>query len=260
MHAVVRGIETCFQQVSQLLAVPKVLKTLFQDTCWTVVLQLYLLELCFTMVAWLGHVLWHKQETWELLFLFSLPPRNGKWTSHPGSSYQRFFGSKAENGICHHQKHVRFFWDHIPIFFHPRSPVPSSLLHECGKPNDIINLQTGIFEFQPSSGKSLGISWLFNLIYDIAGLFPLAIQHAIALSCHFHGWMQSPDHPWPSLSNLITTYYQSHHQSILKSWFKTSNRPITRGKPREFGTTHLHSQPTSPWYPKKYPHDDWNTE
>ena len=32
MHAVVRGIETCFQQVSQLLAVPKVLKTLFQDT------------------------------------------------------------------------------------------------------------------------------------------------------------------------------------------------------------------------------------
>ena len=33
MHAVVRGIETCFQQVSQLLAVPKVLKTLFQDTC-----------------------------------------------------------------------------------------------------------------------------------------------------------------------------------------------------------------------------------
>ena len=56
MHAVVRGIETCFQQVSQLLAVPEVLKTLFQDTCWTVVLQLYLLELCFTMVAWQSEV------------------------------------------------------------------------------------------------------------------------------------------------------------------------------------------------------------
>ena len=32
----VRGIETCFQQVSRLLFLFKVLKTVFQDTCWSV--------------------------------------------------------------------------------------------------------------------------------------------------------------------------------------------------------------------------------
>jgi len=36
MHAVLSGIETCFQRESQQLFVPKVLKTVFQDTCWTV--------------------------------------------------------------------------------------------------------------------------------------------------------------------------------------------------------------------------------
>ena len=74
MHAVGRGTEACFQQVSQL---PKVLKTVFKDTCQlcspTMYIYIYIyytsiyiyiyiymcvcvFELCFTMVAWQSEV------------------------------------------------------------------------------------------------------------------------------------------------------------------------------------------------------------
>ena len=42
--------------LKETLKKPYMKETLFQDTCWTIVLQLYLLESCFTMVAWQSEV------------------------------------------------------------------------------------------------------------------------------------------------------------------------------------------------------------